>query len=39
MPERAEDLLNMARADAKARWHQYKQMADMDYSWAVEAAD
>jgi pyruvate-ferredoxin/flavodoxin oxidoreductase len=39
MPDRAEDLLAMARADAKARWNQYKQMADMDYSWASGAAD
>ncbi|MDF1512273.1 MAG: pyruvate:ferredoxin (flavodoxin) oxidoreductase [Anaerolineae bacterium] len=39
MPDRAEDLLNMARADAKARWNHYKQMANMDYSWLVEAAD
>jgi pyruvate-ferredoxin/flavodoxin oxidoreductase len=39
MPDRGEDLLNMARADAKARWNQYKQMAAMDYSWASEAAD
>ena len=36
-PERAEVLLNLARADAKARWNQYKQMADMDYTWAAAA--
>jgi pyruvate-ferredoxin/flavodoxin oxidoreductase len=34
-PDRAEQLLDLARADAKARWNQYKQMADMDYSWAT----
>lgn len=39
MPERAEELLNMARGDAKARWNHYKQMAEMDYSWAAEGAD
>ncbi|TFG66404.1 MAG: hypothetical protein E4H27_09995 [Anaerolineales bacterium] len=39
MPDRAEELLNMARGDAKARWNHYKQMADMDYSWAAEGAD
>ncbi len=36
MPERAEQLLKLARSDAKARWNQYKQMAEMDYSWAAE---
>jgi len=36
MPERAEQLLELARSDAKARWNQYKQMAEMDYSWAAE---
>jgi pyruvate-ferredoxin/flavodoxin oxidoreductase len=36
MPERAEKLLELARGDAKARWNQYKQMAEMDYSWAAE---
>jgi hypothetical protein len=36
MPERAEQLLALARSDAKARWNQYKQMAEMDYSWAAE---
>ncbi len=36
-PERAEMLLNLARGDAKARWNQYKQMADMDYTWAAAA--
>ncbi len=36
MPERAEQLLALARSDAKTRWNQYKQMAEMDYSWAAE---
>jgi pyruvate-ferredoxin/flavodoxin oxidoreductase len=35
MPERAGMLLNLAREDAKARWNMYKQMAEMDYSWAA----
>ncbi|MGC9469446.1 MAG: pyruvate:ferredoxin (flavodoxin) oxidoreductase [Anaerolineae bacterium] len=35
MPDRADELLKLARADAKARWNMYKQMADMDYSWAA----
>ncbi|MBN1486138.1 MAG: pyruvate:ferredoxin (flavodoxin) oxidoreductase [Anaerolineae bacterium] len=35
-PERAEELLKLARADAKARWHQYHQMAAMDYSYITE---
>jgi pyruvate-ferredoxin/flavodoxin oxidoreductase len=35
MPERADMLLNLAREDAKARWNMYKQMAEMDYSWAA----
>ncbi|MBN1260162.1 MAG: pyruvate:ferredoxin (flavodoxin) oxidoreductase [Anaerolineae bacterium] len=35
-PDRAEELLHLARQDAKARWNQYKQMAEMDYSWAAE---
>ncbi len=35
MPDRAEELLELARADVKARWNKYKQMADMDYSWAA----
>jgi pyruvate-ferredoxin/flavodoxin oxidoreductase len=35
MPERAEELLDLARADVTARWHMYKQMAEMDYSWAA----
>ncbi len=34
-PEEAARLLDLARADAVARWNQYKQMAAMDYSWAV----
>ena len=34
-PERAESLLNLARADAKARWQMYRQMSEMDYSWAA----
>ncbi len=34
-PARAEMLLNLARADAKARWNTYKQMAALDYSWAA----
>ncbi len=34
-PDRAESLLNLARADAKARWQMYKQMSEMDYSWAA----
>ncbi len=34
-PDRAEMLLNLAREDVKARWNQYKQMAEMDYSWAL----
>jgi pyruvate-ferredoxin/flavodoxin oxidoreductase len=37
MPDRADDLLKLARADAKARWNTYKQMAEMDYSWAAAA--
>jgi pyruvate-ferredoxin/flavodoxin oxidoreductase len=35
MPDRAEMLLDLARDDAKARWNTYKQMAEMDYSWAA----
>ncbi|MGC9521146.1 MAG: pyruvate:ferredoxin (flavodoxin) oxidoreductase [Anaerolineae bacterium] len=35
MPDRAEELLKLARADAKARWNTYKQMSEMDYSWAA----
>ncbi len=35
MPDRAEMLLDLAREDAKARWNMYKQMAEMDYSWAA----
>jgi pyruvate-ferredoxin/flavodoxin oxidoreductase len=35
MPERAGMLLDLAREDAKARWNMYKQMAEMDYSWAA----
>ncbi len=34
-PARAEMLLNLARSDAKARWHMYKQMSELDYSWAA----
>jgi len=36
MPERAEELLDLARADANARWNTYRQMAEMDYSWAAD---
>ncbi len=36
MPDRAAELLDLARADAKARWNMYKQLADMDYSWGSE---
>ncbi len=35
-PDRAERLLALAREDAQARWQQYKQMAEMDYSWAAK---
>jgi pyruvate-ferredoxin/flavodoxin oxidoreductase len=35
MPDRAEELLQLAREDAKARWNMYNQMAEMDYSWAA----
>ncbi len=31
-PERAKQLLEEAERDAKARWHYYKQLAQMDYS-------
>ena len=37
-PAEAERLLELARADAVARWNQYKQMSEMDYSW-VAAGD
>ncbi len=37
MPERAEQLLELARADVRARWNIYRQMAEMDYSWAVQS--
>ncbi|MGC9398736.1 MAG: pyruvate:ferredoxin (flavodoxin) oxidoreductase [Anaerolineae bacterium] len=36
MPERAERLLKLAQQDATARWNYYKQLAEMDYSWAAE---
>jgi pyruvate-ferredoxin/flavodoxin oxidoreductase len=35
-PERAERLLTLAQQDATARWNYYKQLAEMDYSWAAE---
>ncbi|MFP4343777.1 MAG: pyruvate:ferredoxin (flavodoxin) oxidoreductase [Anaerolineales bacterium] len=35
-PERAKWLLKMAQQDAEARWQYYKQLAAMDYSYAVE---
>jgi pyruvate-ferredoxin/flavodoxin oxidoreductase len=35
-PERAERLAKLAQEDAIARWNIYKQMAEMDYSWAAE---
>ncbi|MGC9348226.1 MAG: pyruvate:ferredoxin (flavodoxin) oxidoreductase [Anaerolineae bacterium] len=35
MPDRAEELLHLAREDAKARWNMYKQMSEMDYSWVT----
>jgi pyruvate-ferredoxin/flavodoxin oxidoreductase len=35
-PDRAERLLNLAQQDATARWNYYKQLAEMDYSWAAE---
>ncbi len=31
-PERAKQLLEEAEREAKARWHYYKQLAQMDYS-------
>lgn len=34
-PEAAEQLLKLAQEDVVARWNLYKQMAEMDYSWAV----
>jgi pyruvate-ferredoxin/flavodoxin oxidoreductase len=34
MPEEAERLLKLAQEDAVARWNQYKQLAEMDYSYA-----
>ncbi len=34
-PEAAEELLKLAQEDAIARWNLYRQMAEMDYSWAV----
>ncbi len=34
-PEAAEQLLKLAQEDAIARWNLYRQMAEMDYSWAV----
>ena len=37
MPERAEQLLELARADVRTRWNIYRQMAEMDYSWAVQS--
>ena len=35
-PEAATRLLELAQQDAIARWHQYRQLAEMDYSWAAE---
>ncbi|MGC9357319.1 MAG: pyruvate:ferredoxin (flavodoxin) oxidoreductase [Anaerolineae bacterium] len=35
-PDRAETLLELARQDAIARWNYYKQLAEMDYSFAAE---
>ena len=35
-PDRAERLAKLAQEDAVARWNIYKQMAEMDYSWAAE---
>jgi len=34
-PEAATRLLKLAQQDAIARWHQYRQLAEMDYSWAA----
>ncbi len=38
-PEAAEELARLAQEDAIARWNLYRQMAEMDYSWAVRKAE
>ena len=38
-PERAAELLELAREDAQQRWTYYKQLAEMDYSGQKETAD
>jgi len=35
-PEIADSLLKLAQQDATARWHYYKQLAAMDYSYLAE---
>ncbi len=35
-PERAERLANLAQSDVDRQWNLYKQMSEMDYSWAAE---
>ncbi len=38
-PEAAEYLAKLAQEDAIARWNLYRQMAEMDYSWAARKAE
>ena len=38
-PERAEELLELARQDAQWRWTYYRQLAKMDYSSQEETTD
>ena len=38
-PEAAEHLAQLAQEDAIARWNLYRQMAEMDYSWAVRKTE
>jgi len=38
-PERAAELLKLARQDAQWRWTYYKQLAGLDFSSQAEAAD
>ncbi|RKZ32694.1 pyruvate:ferredoxin (flavodoxin) oxidoreductase, partial [bacterium] len=35
-PERAEQLAKLAQQDVDRRWNLYKQMSELDYSWAKE---
>ncbi|MCD6595658.1 pyruvate:ferredoxin (flavodoxin) oxidoreductase [bacterium] len=36
MPERAKMLAKLAQYDVDRRWHLYKQLSELDYSWAKE---